>query len=104
MHFLGHIALARMINIRTDHNLFEIHIDAWTELFKEYFPEENMSVDSYYKVNKLVYSLGLHAEMIDFCISDSIIYWKGDEKLIECCFCKKPRFKFQGRGLNSLPY
>ena len=25
-----------------------------------------MSTDSYYKVNKLVYSIGLHAEMIDF--------------------------------------
>ena len=50
---------ARMMNIKTDHNLPESWMDAWTDLFKEYLPEENVSADSYYEIQKLVNSLGL---------------------------------------------
>ena len=47
------------MNTKTDHNLSEICIDAWVELFKEYLPEDNLSADSYNEIQKLVYSLGL---------------------------------------------
>ena len=95
---------ARMMNIKTDHNLPENCMDAWAELFKEYLPEDNVSAESYYEIQKLVYSLGLPSEMIDVCIDNCMIYWKEDDKLEECRFCKKPRFKPQGRGRNRVPY
>ena len=95
---------ARMMNIKTDHNLPESCMNEWADLFKEYLPEDNESADSYYEIQKLVYSLGLPSEMIDVCIDNCMIYWGDDEKLEECRFCKKPRFKPQGRGRNRVPY
>ncbi|WZZ50649.1 hypothetical protein YC2023_050756 [Brassica napus] len=95
---------ARMMNIKTDHNLPESCMNEWTDLFKEYLPEDNVSADSYYEIQKLVYSLGLPSEMIDVCIDNCMIYWGDDEKLEECRFRKKPRFKPQGRGRNRVPY
>ena len=68
---------ARMMNIKTDHNLPENCMDAWAELFKEYLPEDNVSAESYYEIQKLVYSLGLPSEMIDVCIDNCMIYWEG---------------------------
>ena len=93
-----------MMNIKMDHNLPENCMDAWAELFKEYLREDNVSAESYYEIQKLVYSLGLPSEMIDVCIDNCMIYWKEDDKLEECRFCKKPRFKPQGRGRNMVPY
>ncbi|WZZ77300.1 hypothetical protein YC2023_097872 [Brassica napus] len=95
---------ARMMNIKTNHNLPENCMDAWVELSKEYLPEDNVSAESYYEIQKLVYSLGLPSEMIDVCIDNCMIYWKEDDKLEECQFFKKPRFKPQGRGRNRAPY
>ena len=81
---------ARMMNIKTDHNLPKSCMNEWADLFKEYLPEDNVSADSYYEIQKLVYSLGLPSEMIDVCIDNCMIYWGDDEKLEECRFCKKP--------------
>lgn len=36
----------RMINIKTDSNLHENCMSAWSELFKEYLQEHNVSTDS----------------------------------------------------------
>ena len=34
-------------------------MDAWAELFKKYLPEDNLSAESYYEIQKLVTGLGL---------------------------------------------
>ncbi|XP_056847467.1 uncharacterized protein LOC130498122 [Raphanus sativus] len=71
---------------------------------EEYLPEENLCAESYYEIQKLVHSLGLPSEMIDVCIDNCMIYWEKDAELLECKFCKKPRYKPQGRGRNRVPY
>ena len=74
---LSKLSLAsRMMNIKTDHNLPESCMDAWADLFKEYLPEDNVSSESYYEIQKLVCSLGLPSEMIDVCIDNCMIYWE----------------------------
>ena len=35
---------ASMMNIKTDHNLHEVCMDAWDELFKDYLSENNLCV------------------------------------------------------------
>ena len=90
----------RMMNIKTDHNLPEVCMDAWAELFKEYYPEDNLCVVSYYGIQKLVHSFGLPSEMIDVYINNCMLYWREDAELLECKFCMKPRYKPQGRGQN----
>ena len=77
---------ARMMNIKTDHNLLEVCMDAWAELFKEYLPEDNLCAGSYYEIQKLVYTLGLPSEMIDVCIENCMIYCRKDAELLECKF------------------
>ena len=81
---------ARMMNIKTDHNLPEVCMDAWAELFKEYFPGDNLCAESYYEIQKLVHSFGLPLEMINVCTYNCMIYWRKDAELLECKFCKKP--------------
>ena len=95
---------ATMLNIKTDHNLPGSCMDALTDLFKEYLPEDSVSADSYCEIQKLVYNLRLPSEMIDVCNDNCMIYWEDDEKFEECRFCKKPQFKPQGRGHNRVPY
>ena len=95
---------ARMMNIKTDHNLHEVCMDAWTDLFKEYLPIDKLSAESYYEIQKLVTSLGLPSEKIDVCIDNCIIYWRKSSGLLECKFCKKPRYKPERRGRNRIPY
>ena len=69
---------ARMMNIKTDHNLPEVCMDVWAELFKEYLSEDNLCAESYYEIQKLVHSLSLPSEMIDVCIDNCMIYWRKD--------------------------
>ena len=77
-----------MMDIKTNHNLYKNCMYAWAELFKEYLPEDNVSVDSFYEIHKLVYSLGLPSEMIDVCIDNCIIYLRNDKEQ-ECYLGKK---------------
>ena len=46
----------------------------------------------------MVTGLGLSSEKIDICIDNCMIYWRKDAELLECKFCKKPRYKAQGSG------
>lgn len=71
---------------------------------KKYFSEDNVSADSYYEIQILIYSIGLPSEMIYVFIDNCMINWKGDENLLECHFCEKPRFNPQGRGCNKILY
>ncbi|XP_013639842.1 PREDICTED: uncharacterized protein LOC106345132 [Brassica oleracea var. oleracea] len=92
------------MNIKTDHNLPEVCMDTWAQLFKEYLPEDNMCAESYYEIQELVHSLGLPSEMIDVCIDNCMIYWGENAEFLECKFCQKPRYKPQGRGRNRVSY
>lgn len=95
---------ARMMNIKTDHNLGEVCMDDWADLIKEYLPENNLAPERYYDIQKLVFSLGLPSEMIDVCVDNCMLYWREYTHLQECRFCGKPRFKPQGVGSTKVPY
>lgn len=72
---LSKLSLAvRMMNIESNHILPKIFMDAWAELCKDYLPEDNLFDDSYYEIQKLVYSVGLPSEMIDVCIKNCMTY------------------------------
>lgn len=65
---------ARRMNIKTGHNLPEVCMYAWTELFREYLPEDNLSDEFYYEIHKLVHNLGLLSKIIDVCKDNCMIY------------------------------
>uniref|UniRef100_A0A1J3EA53 Transposase-associated domain-containing protein n=1 Tax=Noccaea caerulescens TaxID=107243 RepID=A0A1J3EA53_NOCCA len=94
---------ARMMTIKSEDNSSESNMDKWAGLFQEYLPEDNLSAGNYYEIQKLVAGLGLPYEMIDVCIDNCMIFWKDDDKLQECRFCGKPRYK-PTTGRRRVPY
>ena len=71
---------------------------------KEYLPEDNLSVESYYEIQKLVYSLGLPSKMINVCIDNCMINYRDDEKLEQCHFYKKQDSNHKDVGKNRVSY
>lgn len=49
------------MNIKTDLNLSENCMHAWTKLFKEYLSKDKLSVESYYEIKRI----DLSSEMKD---------------------------------------
>jgi hypothetical protein len=84
---------ARLLNIKSEHNLSERCYDTICQLVKDVLPEENNMVDSFYKTKKLIEGLGLPVEKIHCCVLGCMLFWGPDESLVECKICKKPRYK-----------
>ena len=67
-------AVARLLNIKSEHQMSEKCYDAITSLIKEMLPEDNKMVDNFYSTKKLVASLGLPVEKIHCCKNGCMIY------------------------------
>ncbi|KAG7528519.1 hypothetical protein ISN44_Un175g000020 [Arabidopsis suecica] len=94
---------ARFMNNKVDYNLSETCMDGWAELFTEYLPEGNQATGSYYETETLMRKLGLPYYTYDVCIDNCMLFWKDDEKLGNCKFCGKPRYK-ESEGRTRIPY
>jgi len=96
---------SRLMNIKTDHNLSEVCMNAICDAFTDYLPANNRAPKSYYEIKKLTRSLGLPMHKIDVCEDNCMLFWKDDEKLLKCRFCGKDRYKpkAEGGGKN-IPY
>ena len=84
---------ARLMNLKTDYNLPQSCMDSVSQILKEYLPEDNISLDSYYETKKLMRSLGLPFHKIDVCQDNCMLFWKDAENEETCRFCKKDRFR-----------
>ncbi|XP_010445863.1 PREDICTED: uncharacterized protein LOC104728603 [Camelina sativa] len=96
-------AATRLMGIKTDWNLSEGCVDEITDFVKEILPENNLSLCSYYEVQKLVVGLGLPYQVIDVCSDNYMIYWREDEGRTSCRFCRKPRYQ-DTSGRVPIPY
>ena len=67
-------AVARLLNIKSEHHLSERANDDICQLMSELLPSENVMIDSFYSTKKLVQGLGLPVEKIHCCINGSMIY------------------------------
>ena len=86
-------AATRKMNIKTEYNLLEDCVDAIADFVKDLLPEPNLAPGTYYKIQKLVSSLGLSFQMIDVCVDNYMIFWRDTANLDACTFCQKPRFQ-----------
>ncbi|KAM3379267.1 hypothetical protein P3S68_011681 [Capsicum galapagoense] len=87
-----HGVVSRMLNIKIESNMSQRGYNKIMQLLKESLPEDNIVLDNYYQTKKLVRSLGLPVEKIDYCESGCMLYWgDDDEHLTSCKFCSKPR-------------
>ncbi|XP_010468113.1 PREDICTED: uncharacterized protein LOC104748126 [Camelina sativa] len=83
---------ARLLSLKTDYNLPQNCMDAISKMVKEYLPEGNNSMNSYYDIKKLMRSLGLPYQKIDVCRDNCMIFWKDAASKENCQFCGKDRF------------
>ncbi|XP_019097460.1 PREDICTED: uncharacterized protein LOC109131223 [Camelina sativa] len=84
---------ARIMHIKTEHNLSEVCVDAISQTFKEYLPHGNKAPESYYDTKKMAKALGMPFYKIDVCEDYCMLFWKGlDKELTTCCFCGKDRY------------
>ncbi|XP_057999061.1 uncharacterized protein LOC131177905 [Hevea brasiliensis] len=88
-------AVARMLNIKSEHHLSEKCYDAIVNFISEILPDDNQFIDSFYKTKKLIRGLGQPVEKIDCCKLGCMIYWGEDINLTECKFCGQTRYKSQ---------
>ncbi|XP_043815725.1 uncharacterized protein LOC122724542 [Manihot esculenta] len=86
-------AVARLMNMKSEHHFSVKCFDQIVEFLKEVLPEDNVLPDNFYKTKKLIEGLGLPVEKIDCCRNNCMIYWSGDAELQECKFCQLPRYK-----------
>ena len=61
------------------------------QLLKEFLPKDNIVLDSYYLIKKVVHILGLPVEKIDCFESGCMLYWVDDEHLTSCILCGHDR-------------
>ncbi|KAM3216613.1 hypothetical protein P3L10_026054 [Capsicum annuum] len=99
--------VSRMLNIKIEKNISQRGYNQMMQLLKESLPEDNIMLDSYYQMKKLVRSLGLPVEKIDCCELGCMLYWADDdEQFTSCKFCSKPRYKrcVGSRKRKLVPY
>ncbi|KAM3281368.1 hypothetical protein P3S67_028389 [Capsicum chacoense] len=99
--------VSQMLNIKIENNMSQRGYNQMMQLLKESLPEDKIVLDNYYQTKKLVRSLGLPIEKIDYCESGCMLYWgDDDEHLTSCKFCSKPRYKrcVVSRKRKLIPY
>lgn len=85
--------VARLMNLKSEHNISERCFDQIAEFKKEIVPDNNMVPENFYRTKKLLSGMGLPVQKIDCCYHNCMLYWKGDSELEECRMCGYPRYK-----------
>ncbi|XP_021626976.1 uncharacterized protein LOC110625645 [Manihot esculenta] len=86
-------AVARILNIKSEHHLSERCFDNICQLIKEILPTDNLFTDNFYSTKKLLEGLGLPIQKIYSCLNSCMIYWGEDNELLRCKECDHPRYK-----------
>ena len=84
---------ARLLNIKSEHNMSIQCFDELLSLFKESMPSGSKLADGFYNMKKLVLGLGLPVQKIDVCINGCMLYWKDDIDRRQCRFCFHDRYR-----------
>ena len=88
---------ARLLNIKTKHNVLENCLNSFVEIMRETLPRDNIMPSDFYDMKKLVDNLGLPVEKNDVYSRGCMLYWRDDENVESCKFCSEPRYKINMR-------
>ncbi|XP_043807342.1 uncharacterized protein LOC122721981 [Manihot esculenta] len=89
-------AVARILNMKSEHHLSERCFDNICQLIKKILPTDN-----FYSTKKLLEGLGLPIQKIHSCLNGCMIYWGEDNELLRCKVCDHPRYKRLQDGQSS---
>ncbi|XP_028085055.1 uncharacterized protein LOC114286158 [Camellia sinensis] len=74
-------------------------VDMMLEFLTKLLPKDNLVPKSTYEAKKILLELGLSYELIDACVNDCVLFWKGNATVDKCSNCKASRYKTNhGRG------
>lgn len=93
-------AIARLLTIKSMHNLSESCYNAHLELIHELLPRNSSLPKNFYRSKKLLECLGMPYIKIDVCPNNCMLYYKDNEGKEKCDVCKSPRYK---AGSNKIP-
>ena len=85
--------VARMLNMKAKHHMFQREIDDIAQLIKEVIPYENIVTKNIYSPKRLVRGLGLLVEKIHCCNNGCMLFWGEDNDLTICKICGHQRYK-----------
>ena len=99
-------AVSRMLHLKSEQNMPDIHFNSWAGLINELLPDEGNKVpENFYRTKQFIDALGLPVEKIHVCINGCMLFWGDDEEAMECKFCNHPRFKVGNSKKSKLvPY
>ncbi|KAL0358498.1 UNVERIFIED_CONTAM: hypothetical protein Sangu_0699200, partial [Sesamum angustifolium] len=86
-------AVARLVNIKAEHNMSERCYDQVSQWASDLLPRDHTLPSNYYNTKKMIRDLGLPVEKIHACRNGCMLYWKDDIDMEYCKFCGDPRYK-----------
>ena len=86
-------AAITMLNIKSKHNMSQACFNDVMKFMKESNHPDNVVPYNFRETKKIVAGLGLSRIKIDCCMNGCMLYYKEDNTLKECKFCRKPRYK-----------
>ncbi|XP_028068682.1 uncharacterized protein LOC114271251 [Camellia sinensis] len=88
-----------ILNMKVTNHWSNKSVDMMLEFLTKLLPKDNLVPKSTYEAKKILRELGLSYELIDACVNDCVLFWKGNATLDKCPNCKASRYKTNhGRG------
>ena len=85
-------AVARLMAIKSQHNLSAECINKLLSLFDDVLPENHKMPKNLYECKRLLSGLKMPYVKIDACINNCMIYYKEDANKEKCDFCEESRY------------
>ncbi|XP_028087366.1 uncharacterized protein LOC114288079 [Camellia sinensis] len=88
-----------ILNMKVTNHWSNKSVDMILEFLTKLLPNDKLVPKSTYEAKKILRELGLLYELIDACVNDCVLFWKGNATLDKCPNCKASRYKTNhGRG------
>ncbi|XP_028083166.1 uncharacterized protein LOC114284469 [Camellia sinensis] len=88
-----------ILNMKVTNHWSNKSVDMMLEFLTKLLPKDNLVPKSTYEAKKILRELGLSYELIDACVNDCVLFWKGNATPDKCPNCKASRYKTNhGRG------
>ncbi|XP_028087367.1 uncharacterized protein LOC114288080 [Camellia sinensis] len=88
-----------ILNMKVTNHWSNKSVDMMLEFLTKLLTKDNLVPKSTYEAKKILRELGLSYELIDACVNDCVLFWKGNATLDKCPNCKASRYKTNhGRG------
>ena len=93
-------ATARLVSIKSQHNLSISCYDDIVALIHELLPADSNLPKDFYHSKKMLKGLGMPYEKIHVCYNNCMLYYKDNKHKEKCDFCDTPRYV---DGSNKVP-